>query len=297
MIDSHVHLIHEDNDRWISQLVRRMTENGVRSSVLFGSQMEVSPPDSATRDYVEKYPGYFIPFLVNSADIYHNESLERCIRELESGFWKGVGELMLWCTDTTPMHITFSDGREQDVAVPFPAQGEEHPLYKALFEFCGERHLPVLVHCREPDVMERALQKHPRTRFLWAHVDHGYYCDVGRQLMAKYPNLYCEFGAEFRFRRHDTLGGTDDEEFQKHIDRWRRTCRDFPSRVVWGQDLFRWKDVDHENYRDGIRAWDVLARDLSAEEERSVSEGNLLGLIGMAEPSNAADGEDAAADS
>jgi len=47
MIDSHVHLITEDTDEYLEQLVRRMDERCVRAAVLFGSQNE--PAASVTQ--------------------------------------------------------------------------------------------------------------------------------------------------------------------------------------------------------------------------------------------------------
>ena len=289
MIDSHVHLVHEDNDRWIDAVRARMRENGVRSAVLFGSQFEVSPEDSVTRAYVEQFPDTFIPFLVNSFDIADPAATDRCISELESGFWRGVGELMLDCTDDGEMTIAYADGTCRTITKPVPDEREDHPLFRRLFAYCGQKHLPVLVHCRDPEVLRRTLTKFSETTFIWAHVDHGYYCDVGMEFLAQYQNLVCEFGTEFRFNTRKVLTGEHEPWFADHIARWRRACQDFPSRVVWGQDLFRWVDVEPKAYADGIRVWREISRDLDAESRTAISHGNIARLTGTAESTDTGD--------
>jgi len=262
-----------------------MSENAVDRAVLFGSQFEVSPPDSIMWAYAERYPSVFMPFLVNSLDIHDPAAADTCIAELETGLWRGVGEVMLDCTNDGEMTVEWSDDRQQTIEKPVPEARENQPLFATVSDYCGRAGLPVLLHCRDPEVMQRTLGRFPTTTFIWAHVDHGYYNDIGTQLVAQHGDLICEFGAEFRFRRREAIEGTEDEHFVRQIDRWRRTCRSFPDRVIWGQDLFMWKDVEPGNYRGGIHAWEVLSQDSSEAEKRSIGGDNLRRIVGMAEPS------------
>lgn len=86
MINSHVHLILEDTDRYASALASRMSEHGIRASVLFGSSCEQSAKDVETRRVCERFGGLFIPFLASNVDIFHADAIDTCLGELESGF-------------------------------------------------------------------------------------------------------------------------------------------------------------------------------------------------------------------
>jgi len=284
MIDSHVHLITEDTDEYLEQLVRRMDERYVRAAVLFGSQNEQAATDEAVREAVDRHPDRFIPFLSESADYRVANALDNCLRELDTGFWKGVGEIFLDC-GPEPVCIEWQDRRGRNVKArepnPIPPEQEEHPLYRGLFEYCASHGLPVLVHCEREEVMDRTLRKFPKTTFIWAHVDHGFYRDMADDMLAQHPNLYCEFGTEFRFLAyHYPLFQGDMEPWLcDHIGRWRQVCHSYPHRVIWGQDVHRWVDLEPERYAEGLQTWERLSEVLNADEKQAISEANILALI------------------
>jgi Tat protein secretion system quality control protein TatD with DNase activity len=284
VIDSHVHLIAEDTFEYLERLVARMDEHHLRAAVLFGSQNEQAAADEPVRQAVERNPGRFFPFLSKSADYRNPYALDQCLRGLDSGFWKGVGEIFLDC-GPEPVCIEWMNRRGCKVRAkapnPVPPEREEDPLYRGLFEYCGSRGLPVLVHCDREEVMDRTLQKFPRTTFIWAHVDHGFYRDVASQRLARYPNLYCEFGPEFRFLSYDhPLSGKDMEPWlAEHIARWRSICRAHPHRVLWGQDIHRWMDLDQDRYAEGLRVWETLSEGLGRDAKQAIAESDILRLI------------------
>ena len=282
MVNSHVHLIPEDTDEYVDALIARMGEHDIRASVLFGSQCEQCAGDEEVRNAVARYPDRFIPFLTRSLDIEDERSLQICLSELDSGFWQGVGEIFLDCSDDQYVRWTDREGKERVAVKPVPEHKEEHPLYKGIFEFCGKKKLPVLVHCMDATVMARSLEKFKATTFIWAHVDHGFYRDVGIELMREYPNLYCEFGVEFRFKSRKLLSGQGKPLLLDHIDRWRRTCREFPNRVIWGTDLYTWNDLCRERFAEAMRAWAKVTEDFDPELKQAVTEQNILRLLNMA---------------
>ena len=108
----------------------------------------------------------------------------------------------------------------------------------------------------------------------------GYYCDIAMQLLSEYPNLCCEFGAQFRFGGDKLLSGKAEPWLLDHMDRWRTTCTEFPQRVIWGQDLFRWKDLEPLNYSDGIRVWEEISKDFAPDTRQAIAEDNILRLTG-----------------
>jgi predicted TIM-barrel fold metal-dependent hydrolase len=284
MIDSHVHLIAEDTGEYLEWLVRRMDEQRLRAAALFGSQNEQGATDEQVREAVDKHPDRFVPFLSKATDYRMPGAVDRCLRELDSGFWKGVGEIFLDC-GPEPAYIVWRDRQGRDIQAqepnPVPPEQEEHPLYRALFEYCASHDLPVLVHCNREHVMDRASQKFPRTTFVWAHVDHGFYRDVASERLARYPNLYCEFGAEFRFLsyHYPFLRGEVEPWLAEHIERWRNICRSYPRRVIWGQDIHRWVDLEPERYAEGIRVWEMVSHVLGEDARSAISESNILRLV------------------
>ncbi len=280
MINSHIHLISEDTTEYLDTLVSRMDAHGVHGAVLFGAQIEAAADDYQVEQAVLEYPGRFIPFLSRSVDITRKDSLANCLSMLESGFWKGIGEVFLDCGDDEYVRWQDRHGNQCAAKKPFPEDKEENRLYKALFGHCAAKGLPVMVHCMDAEVMERTLTMYGDTRFIWAHVDHGFYWDVALSLMERFPNLYCDFGAEFRFNGQRWLTGQAETWFLDHIERWRKTCQRFPRRVVWGTDLYAWDDLNEDSFKGGMDVWNEFSRPLDPDISWNVSEGNILRLVG-----------------
>lgn len=283
MIDCHVHYIEEYHDEYLDLYVKRMDEHKIDACVLFTAQLEDEMEDSAVREAVGKYPGRFIPFLCKTADLSRPDSLSRCLDELQTGFWKGVGELLLDCTNDETVRYNDRAGVEHIVTKPVPPEREDNPLYAGIFRYCGQAGLPVMVHCMDEVVMERTLIKFPKTRFIWAHADHGFYNSIPMNLMQKYKNLYCDFGVDFRFQCNDLCSEEPHFWLVDHMKRWQEMCECFPERVVWGTDIFSWDDLKPENFPMGVRAWQKIAEGLTKEQIKAVGSQNILKLIGMGE--------------
>jgi predicted TIM-barrel fold metal-dependent hydrolase len=290
MINSHIHLIEEDPDEYLELLVKRMDEHGIAASVLFSAQLEQSLEDSAVREATKKYPGRFIPFLCKSVDISRQDSHSRCQDELQTGFWKGVGELFLDCTDDETVRYNDREGVEHIVAKPVPSKREDDLLYSGIFRFCGQTSLPVMVHCMDPAVMERTLVKYPETHFIWAHADHGFYNSIPMNLMRRHSNLCCDFGVEFRFLSAKLFSDQPESWLIDHLKRWREMCQRFPDRIFWGTDLFAWEDLEPESFAMGVRAWHRIAEGLTDDQKQAVAGRSILRLTGMAEQPLRADG-------
>lgn len=281
MINSHIHLIEEDTEEYLDTLVERMDSHRVRSAVLFGAQVEQATDDYQVQQAALKYPGRFFPFLSKSVDITREDSLANCLKMLDSGFWRGVGEIFLDCSDDDGEYVRWQDrhGNPRIAKKLVPEDKEEDHLYKALFNHCAAQGLAVMVHCMDAEVMKRTLTKYRDTTFIWAHVDHGFYWDVAILLMEKFPNLYCDFGVEFRFSGQQWLTGQAGAPLLDHIERWRKTCQQFSRRVVWGTDLYTWDDLNEDSFKRGMDVWNEFSQPLEPDVRFNVSEGNILRLI------------------
>ncbi|MEW6685851.1 MAG: amidohydrolase family protein [Candidatus Edwardsbacteria bacterium] len=278
MIDSHTHLIAEDTDEYISTLVNLMDQNEVRGAVLFGCPGAEEETDSEVEKAVIKYRSRFIPFSSTVDFTWDETLLEVYLRKLDTEFWKGVGEIFLDCTNDEYVFWKDRKEHEQKFLKPVPKEKEENPVYKKIFEYCGNAGLPIMVHCRDIEVMKRALAKFKRTKFIWAHADHGVFHSVIESLMNEVTNLYCDFGVQFRFEGEKWLSGSAEQWLLDKVDGWRKICQLFPKRVVWGTDRFTWDDLDPDNFKMSLDVWQKFAQLLPKDLAFDISEGNILEL-------------------
>ncbi len=274
MIDSHTHLIAEDIDEYITTLINLMDKNGVRGTVLFGVPGEVN--DIEVEKYVVKYKNRFIPF--SSSIKFNKDSDEMYLRKLEIGFWKGVGEIFLDCTNDKIAIWKDRKGNEHKYLKPVPRKKEENPVYKKIFEYCGDTGHPIMVHCMDANVLRRRLSNFKQTKFIWAHADFGFWYTIVESLMNEFTNLYCDFGAQFRFEGKKWLSGKAEQWLLDKIEGWRKICQLFPERVVWGTDRFTWDDLNPDNFKMSLDVWQKFAQPLPNSLSFDISEGNIIKL-------------------
>ncbi|MDD5530839.1 MAG: TatD family hydrolase [bacterium] len=274
MIDSHTHLIAEDTDEYADRLIKLMDENGVRATVLFGIPGEVN--DTEVEKYVVKHKNRFIPF--SSSIDFNIDSIGTYLKKLGTGYWKGVGEVFLDCTDDEIAIWKTRQGDEHKHLKPVPKEKEENPVFKRIFEYCGNTGLPIMVHCMDAEVLRRALGNFKQTKFIWAHADFGVWYTVVESLMNEFNNLYCDFGVQFRFEGKKWLSGKADNWLIDKAEGWRKICQLFPERVMWGTDRFTWDDLDSDSFRISIGVWEKFSQPLSSSLANNISEGNIVKL-------------------
>jgi hypothetical protein len=138
----------------------------------------------------------------------------------------------------------------------------------------------------DADVMKRTLEKYKNTNFIWAHVDHGFYWNIGLILMKQFSNLYCDFGVSFRAdTREDEacewLTGTAEQWQIDHIARWRQICKEFPERVMWGMDLYTWHHMHRDCFPKFIESWKAFSKEFTTDLKLKITEKNILRLTGV----------------
>jgi hypothetical protein len=111
-------------------------------------------------------------------------------------FWRGVGELLLRHDDLTAL----TEGEPARV---------NHPALYEVYAFCADKNLPVCLHQNSTSVghhdrfeylheMKEALEKFPRTKFIWAHcgcsrrVSHKNYAAMVREMLSSHRNLWVD---------------------------------------------------------------------------------------------------------
>ncbi len=177
-------------------------------------------------------PGVILPFL----DVYrppadkdiwmHDPDLPERMRArldagLETGAWRGIGELHL-----------FADDRHSAV-------------FEALVVMAQERGLPVMIH-GDPAVIDRAYEIDPEALILWAHAGTFPYPALIRDYLNRYPNLYADLSM-----RSERLIGDGFMPLE-----WQDLLIEHADRFMVGADTFsstRWREI--EKHAAEIREW------------------------------------------
>ncbi len=248
-IDMHSHT-YPKTDEEIAQWVRTMDEVGIEKTIIL-TQAVGDEFDEIYQRY-SKYPDRFelwcgFDYRGYDQPGYGPEAvkeLERCYRVGA----RGVGELG-------------DKGKGMDFEkINAPGMHPDDPRLNPLFEKCAELGMPVSIHVADPiwmyekmdihndglmnaydwrldnqpnivghsgmiDVLERTVQKHPRTTFIACHLANLSY-DLTRlgQLFDRHPNLYADIAA--RYAETATIPRFVSRFLAKYSDR-----------VVYGTDM------------------------------------------------------------
>lgn len=201
--------------RGIAALRRLWADYALSRVVLFGSVSEPQAvaDDERTWDAYLAHPELIVPFF-SGIDLNDPASLDVARERLERGF-VGVGEIAA-ASRSSPV-------------VSGVAWKADHPLggmLPQLYELCAEFRAPLLLHIDPLSGatlarLEEALDAHPRTTFIVAHVNAYTPSATAATLLERHPNLYVDFFAGFS--DHDADGRSFDDFVaiaRAHPDRW-----------------------------------------------------------------------------
>lgn len=246
------------------------------------------------KDIPEEDRYRFHPFICgfNSTDMYAVEHVERMLDAYEDGFWHGIGEAFAHRDDLT--NLTFGETAQAD-----------HPALMKIYDLAGRKDLPVTIHNnvssrgRQMELLyrievERAVSKHPHTRFIWAHaglsryfddIDQaGYTAELGTML-ENHPNLHIDL-SWLVFENY-----VAPDPFQGPSPCWLDVIQSFPDRFMIGTDCIGHFNMDKLDCPDGpkdparmkyafnIRKYYVLLEKLSRADSRLVGRENFLNLL------------------
>ena len=211
------------------------------------------------------------PFICgfNTTDKGAVDHIKRML-EWYPNLWEGIGEVM---------------GRHDDLtALTYGESGRaNHPALDAVYDLAAENDLPVSIHSnvssvwkREPiylHEMEEALQKHPKTRFIWCHagisrrIDVPTQADNIRRLLSTYPNLNVDLSWVV-FETYLAPQGSPAKA-------WIAVIEDYPTRFMIGSD----KVGKFGNYEEETLKYNVLLDALKPETAKRVARDNFLALL------------------
>jgi predicted TIM-barrel fold metal-dependent hydrolase len=281
LIDSHVHLITEQPQEFADLLIQRMDEYEISQSVIFGTPEPTL--GQLNRDEVQRaayrYNDRLVPFDC-SLDFRDENSADDMISQLETGNWRGVGEIFLNNAGHETITWLAKDGTVYEGPhFPYPPEGATNNCYARVFLFCASMGLPVLAHCLDEAIMEDALTRFPATTFIWAHAD--WWVDSGKvaALLRQHDNLYCDFGTGLRAEGDEWAVAASEQTYPAKVAAWRQIAGDFPDRLVWGSDIFEWTHLDTNRYSGIWRAWSAFTAELDPSITELIAFANIKKLL------------------
>lgn len=219
----------------------------------------------------------FHPFIsgFNPNDKNATQHIEAMIR-LYPGLWRGIGEVLTRHDDLTAL-------------IQGEAPRPNNEAMMRVYRLAAEHDLPVLLHANLTSVREReplyvgeieeALQKNPRTRFLWAHAgtsaeihrnqgELAFLHDEVARLLDAHDNLWIDLS-------WSVLEPYLVDEDGRANAEWLALVRRHPTRFLIGSDL-----VGHfDSVGEKLDAFQPFLDALPDEVAAGVAGGNLAGLL------------------
>ncbi|TBL81387.1 metal-dependent hydrolase [Paenibacillus thalictri] len=213
LIDAHNH---DASDSKYASMLGTWKSRGVHKVVLFG---DVSEPSAIQTDMnawlaYRQNPEQIIPFF-SGFDLHDKWSLDTVKKYLEKGYF-GLGEIA--AASTVSPVVSKVAWKASD-----PLDGYLPQIYDLIADYKA----PILLHIDPPSglpvaKLEQALEEHPKTIFIFGHINAYTTPEQVDRLLAKHPNLYADFFAGFSV--YDPAGGKKPEQFipviKKYADRF-----------------------------------------------------------------------------
>ena len=223
IFDTHLHYGNQNAETIRpSDFIHIMDLNHITRAVVTGT------PNTYTTSLYLASPSRIVPFLgvyqtPDDKERWHQDVAlpVRVKRQLESGYWAGIGELHLFA-------------RNRDSAV-----------FKDLIQLARDHNLILLMHC-DPAVIDSLFQQNPDARVIWAHAGAYPYPPLLNDYLARYPNLSIDLSV-----RDELIapGGKLGSE-------WEELLLDNSDRFMVGVDTYspvRWSHYNDVVQR--IRTW------------------------------------------
>lgn len=188
----------------------------------------------------EAYPDRVIPFVGNVNGRRNRATLERVDRQLSSGQYHGIGELLV-------LHYAVDPESHRGNQAPRIEIPPDSSWVLDLFCLATKHNVAVTVHMEStPETvaaLERSLSQYPHAKVIWAHqtplktfggqtADHARQADPGQlaALFDRYPNLF----ADLAIGHETAFLSRQDRQLP---DAWRDLYELYSGRFVVGADL------------------------------------------------------------
>ena len=251
LFDAHLHYTARDADRFSpAGIIRLLDDAGISHAAI------TSQPPALVERLVAAEPQRIVPLLgvyrepADKQRWMHDSTLPaRLAVQLESGHWRGIGELHLFAAD-----------RDSDV-------------FRQVVRLAEKHQLPLLLHA-DPAVIDTVYTLAPELTVVWAHAGTFPYPDLATDYLGRYPALHIDLSV-----RDERLVDGD-----RLRDDWYELLVNFPERVLVGVDTFstaRWES--YPRHAERIRRWlQALPADVAERIATGNAERVYLGKTGDA---------------
>ena len=210
LFDSHLHYSAEDTQSFNPQAIFELLDkNSIPYVAVTGTPSE----------YVSKLYHHAPERVVPLLSVYRHRTdkstwtndktlIPYLEKELERGYWGGIGELHIFAVD------------------------RHSKVFQQVIALASERNLPLLIHC-EPAVIDTLYEIAPKLQVIWAHAGTFPYPDLVSNYLRRYPNLLID--VSMRDERIAPSGLINDDWYELFIT--------YPNRFMIGVDTYstaRW---------------------------------------------------------
>jgi len=214
LFDSHLHYS-ADNAKYFSpqSVLQLLDENAISYAAVIGA------PSAYMRKLYQLAPERIVPVLSvyrqrsSKSTWINDESLIPYLeKELENGYWRGIGELHIFAADRHSM------------------------VFEKVIALASARQLPLLIH-GDPAVIDRLYEIAPGQTVIWAHAGTFPYPDLVSDYLRRYPKLSID--VSMRDERIAPDGMINDDWYDLFIT--------YPGRFMVGVDTYstaRWHLLD-----------------------------------------------------
>lgn len=210
LFDTHLHYSANDAQHLTPQAVLQLLDkNAIAYAAVTGT------PSAHVHKLYQLAPNRIVPLLSiyrhrasKSSWTKDNTLLPYLEKELERGYWKGIGEI----------HV-FSDDRHSSV-------------FEKVITLATTHQLPLLIHS-DPAVIDKIYEIAPEQVVIWAHAGAFPYPDLVSDYLRRHPNLSID--VSMRDERIAPGGNISDDWYELFVT--------YPNRVLIGVDTYstsRW---------------------------------------------------------
>jgi Tat protein secretion system quality control protein TatD with DNase activity len=295
IVDAHGHI---GASFKVTKILEDMDKNGVSKQIVMAraypgpeGDSDLPGDDQLALKLAESYPGRFYPLvgmqrpLLTGAQKWTapDADIESLIRETErklaSGKFFGVGEFIV-------RHWAYSPGRHAE---------QDNPIYSELMRrfsvLAAKYDVPMVIHMEGyptlVDDFSRLITENPGTRYVWAHNCGRSKAPVIRNLMSRFPNLFCDLGGMTNVGTGYGTGWPRKEEFTALIERdgvlfpeMKSLYEEFPDRFMVGMDVAHAPAM--RIYEGRVQRFRKLLEQLSPETRAKIAEQNAIRIFNLA---------------
>ena len=211
LFDSHLHYSAEDAQRYTPQaIVHLLDKNNIPYAAVTGT------PSLHVSKLYHLAPERIVPLLsiyrqsTDKSTWTNDKTLIPYLeKELEHGYWRGIGELHIFARD------------------------RQSKVFKEVIALASAKQVPLLIHC-DPAVIDTLYEIAPKLPIIWAHAGTFPYPDLVSDYLHRYPYLMID--VSMRDERIAPDGIIDDDWYELFVT--------YPNRFMSGVDTFsitRWQ--------------------------------------------------------